>query len=519
MKLSSIYVWKRRSIAAFVAAISMFSLLPVSAKEAPPPVAKKTASVKVAAPEKLSSVEGITEYKLANGLRVLMYPDQSKPTVTVNVTYMVGSRHENYGETGMAHLLEHLLFKGTPKNPGIDKEFNKRGMRINGSTWLDRTNYFELFQATDENLSWALQMEADRMVNSFVAKKDLDSEMTVVRNEYERGENSPFQVLLKRSQSIAYDWHNYGNSTIGNRSDIENVKIENLQAFYRMYYQPDNAVLLVAGKFDEAKTLQLIAQNFGAIPKPTRVLPKLWTVEPTQDGERSFVVRRKGDVQIVALSYKSPSGLHEDSDAIGMMNFALSDSPTGRLHKALVETGKATQVVGFPLTGSDNSLHLIGAVVKKGEAIAPVQAELTQLVEEFYKTPMTAEELTRAKKSFANDAERTLNNHENIGVQMSEYIALGDWRLFFHARDRAENVTAEQVSAVAAKYYKRDNRVVGLFQPEDAPQRAAGSGRGDEGFQRQASHFRCGSLRPFQQQRRRAHQAQRNRRDKDRVAG
>ena len=452
----------------------------VNAKDAAPsPVvarAKATVPTKIMAspvvPQKFTSVEGITEYRLPNGLKVLLFADASKPTVTVNMTYLVGSRQENYGETGMAHLLEHLVFKGTPKNPDIDKNFNKRGMRFNGSTWLDRTNYFELFQSSDENLEWALQMEADRMVNSFIAKKDLDSEMTVVRNEYENGENQPFGVLLKRMQSIAYDWHNYGNSTIGNRSDIENVKIENLQAFYRMYYQPDNAVLLIAGKFDEAKVLGWVGKYLGAIPKPTRVLPKLWTVEPTQDGERSFAVRRKGDIQIVALGYKVPSALNADADALGFFNFVLTDSPSGRLHKALVETGKAAQIIGFPLLASDGGLHIIGAVVKKGEPIEPVQAALTKIVEDFYKNPPTAEEMERARKNFANDAERVLNNHENIGVQLSEYIALGDWRLFFQSRDRVEKVTSEEVKAAAAKYYRRDNRVVGLFQPEDSPQRA-----------------------------------------------
>ncbi|MEO8104062.1 MAG: pitrilysin family protein [Betaproteobacteria bacterium] len=441
---------------------------------AKPAVAAKSAAApaKMVLPGKVTSVEGITEYKLANGLRVLLFPDPSKPTVTVNVTYLVGSRHENYGETGMAHLLEHLVFKGTPKNPGIDKEFNKRGMRTNGSTWLDRTNYFELFQASDDNLKWAIEMEADRMVNSFIAKKDLDSEMTVVRNEMERGENAPFSVLLKRMQSIAYDWHNYGNSIIGNRSDVENVKIENLQAFYRQYYQPDNAVLLVAGKFDESRTLAWIQASFGKLPKPKRELPRLWTVEPTQDGERSFMVRRKGDIQIVALGYKVPSALHSDSDAVGFINFMLTDSPTGRLHKALVETGKAAQIAGFPLAGMDSTLHLIAAIVKKGEAIEPVQAEMTRIVEEFYKNPPTAEELSRARKSFANDSEKVLNNHESIGVQMSEYIALGDWRLFFEARDAAESMTGERIKDVAAKYYRRDNRIVGQFQPEDNPQRA-----------------------------------------------
>jgi zinc protease len=447
----------------------------VSAKETAPAVAKvvaPTAATALTALEKVTSVEGITEYRMANGLRVLLLPDASKPTVTVNITYLVGSRHENYGETGMAHLLEHLVFKGTPKNPDIDKNFNKRGMRFNGTTWLDRTNYYELFQANDENLEWALQMEADRMVNSFIARKDLDSEMTVVRNEFEAGENRPFSVLLKRMQSVAYDWHNYGKSTIGNRADIENVKIENLQAFYRTYYQPDNAVLLVAGKFDEAKTMRWIGKYFGAIPKPSRLLPKLWTVEPIQDGERFFTVRRKGDVQIVAVGYKIPSGLHPDSDALGFINFALTDSPTGRLHKALVETGKATQVIGEQLNGVDGGLQIIGVVVKKGEAIEPVQVELTRIVEDFYKNPLSKEEIERARKAFANAAEVILNNHERIGVELSESIAMGDWRLFFHGRDRAEKVSIEEVKTAATRYLKRDNRVVGLYLPEDSPQRA-----------------------------------------------
>ena len=459
----------------FPIVILAYALLspPVAAKDTFVPNTQKATSSKSAPSlERVTSVEGITEYRMANGLRVLLFPDQSKPTITVNVTYLVGSRHENYGETGMAHLLEHLLFKGTPKNPTIDKEFNKRGMRINGTTSLDRTNYYEQFQASDDNLEWALQMEADRMVNSFVAKKDLDSEMTVVRNEFEQGENSPFRVLLKRTQSVAFDWHNYGNSTIGNRSDIENVKIENLQAFYRRYYQPDNAVLLVAGKFDEARTLQWIAKYFGVLAKPKRVLAKLWTIEPTQDGERSFFVRRKGDIQIVLNAYKIPSGLHADIDAVAFVNSVLTEAPSGRLHKALVETGKAAQVIGFPLQGVDIGLHLMGAVVKKGEPIAAVQEEMTRIIEEFYKTPPTAEEMDRARKSFANVAERTLNDHENIGLQMSEYIAMGDWRLFFHGRDRATALSAEQVKEVAAKYYRRDNRTVGIFMPEDQPQRA-----------------------------------------------
>lgn len=418
------------------------------------------------------SVEGITEYDLPNGLKVLLFPDASKPTVTVNVTYLVGSRHENYGETGMAHLLEHLMFKGAPHNRAITEQFAARGMQFNGTTSLDRTNYYEVFQAGGDNLRWALQMEADRMVHSFIARKDLDSEMTVVRNEYESGENSPTSVLMKRMQSVAFDWHSYGRATIGNRSDIENVGIANLQAFYHTWYQPDNAVLLVAGKFDPAQTLSFIAQKFGAIPKPTRQLPKFWTVEPTQDGERSFAVRRQGDVQIVALGYKVPSSLHDDSDVLSFASDILGNGPAARLHKLLIDSGKASEVFAFGQTGYAPGLQLFGAVVKKGDPIEPVRAAMTEAVEEFAHHPPTTEEMERVRRNITNEIDKSLNDPQRVGVALSEAIALGDWRLYFVGRERIATISAEDVARVADRYLRRDNRVTGYFTPDDAPQRA-----------------------------------------------
>jgi zinc protease len=201
---------------------------------------------------RVTSVEGVDEYRLANGLQVLLIQDDSKPTTTVNVTYRVGSKHENYGETGMAHLLEHLLFKGSPGYSKVWAEFTKRGLRANGTTWLDRTNYFASFSANEENLQWYLAWQADAMVNSFIARTDLDTEMTVVRNEMERGENNSGRVLFERVLSSAYQWHNYGKSTIGARTDVEGVNIERLQQFYRTYYRPSNATVIVTGKFDPA---------------------------------------------------------------------------------------------------------------------------------------------------------------------------------------------------------------------------------------------------------------------------
>ena len=311
------------------------------------PTQAKPALAPAAAMKQVASVEGITEFELGNGMRVLYFPDSSKPTTTVNITYLVGSRHEGYGETGMAHLLEHMVFKGSPGHKDIPQELTAHGARPNGSTWYDRTNYFETFASSDENLQWALDLEADRMVNSFIAKKDLDSEMTVVRNEFEAGENSPQGVLVERLMSTAYLWHNYGKSTIGSRADIERVPIERLQAFYRKWYQPDNALLVVAGKFDEAKTSQWIEQKFGRIPRPERKIEETYTVEPAQDGPRQVILHRVGDVQLAAVGYHVPAGSHSEFAAVEVLSFLLGDEPSGRLYKSLVETQKASSIESF----------------------------------------------------------------------------------------------------------------------------------------------------------------------------
>ncbi len=422
--------------------------------------------------ERVTSVEGITEYRLPNGLRVLLFPDQTKQTITVNVTYLVGSASENYGETGMAHLLEHLVFKGTPRHPNIPQELTSHGTRPNGSTWTDRTNYFETFAATDENLNWALDLESDRMVNSHISKKDLDSEMTVVRNEFELGENSPFRVLLFRTMAASYIWHNYGKTTIGARSDIENVPIERLQAFYRNYYQPDNAVLLIAGKFDEPKTLALVHKYFSPIPRPNRTLQKIYTSEPTQDGERTVTLRRVGDTQLVQAVYHVPSGSHPDYAGVDLVVQILGDTPSGRLHKTLVEPKKASSVFGFDFQWRDPTVTIFGAEVRQGDSLEAARDTLIQTIEGIATNPPTKEEVERARAQLLKDIDLALNNSDQVGLTMSESIAAGDWRLFFLHRDRLRKITPEEVTLVASRYFKPANRTVGLFIPTPKPDRA-----------------------------------------------
>ncbi len=418
-----------------------------------------------------ATVEGITEYTLENGMRVLLFPDASKPKVTVNVTVMVGSKNENYGETGMAHLLEHMVFKGTDKRGNIMDELTKRGAEFNGTTWLDRTNYFETLSSSDENLRWALEMEADRLVNSRVAKKDLDTEMTVVRNEFEMGQNSPFRVLMERVMNSSFDWHNYGKSTIGNRSDIENVPIDRLQAFYRKYYQPDNSLLVVAGKFDESKTLAWTAELFGSLPRPARKLDKLYTAEPTQDGERTINVKRVGDTQLVLTAHHIPAGTHEDYAAIEVLGVVLGDSPNGRLYKSLVDNKKAAGVISMDFQLSEPGLLFLGAQVNKEKSLPEAREALLRTIEGAVKEPPTAEEVERAKTKILKNIELGLTDSEQIGVQLSEWASMADWRMMYVHRDRLRAIKPEDVQRAAVKYLKEDNRTIGNFIPTEKPDR------------------------------------------------
>lgn len=423
-------------------------------------------------PTFVRAVEGIAELKLANGMQVLLFPDVSKPTVTVNLTFFVGSRHEGYGEAGMAHLLEHMLFKGTTARPAIPAELTKRGAQFNGTTWLDRTNYYETLSASDENLEFAISMEADRMINSLIKAEDLASEMTVVRNEFERGENSPQRVLMQRVFSTAYEWHNYGKSTIGNRADIERVPVENLRRFYTRFYQPDNAMLVVAGKFDPQKAVALIQQHFGAIPKPDRVLDTTYTEEPAQDGDRLVIVRRVGEVPFAEVAYHIPAGGHPDYPAVDVLTTIMASEPSGRLYDNLVKRRLAAGVFGSSFALHDPGVILFGAQAAPGTDGSTMLQNLIDTIESSIEKPFTAEEVERARQEMLRQREIQVADSQGLAIQLSEWASQGDWRLFFIYRDRLETVTPEDVNRVAAKYIIRSNRTAGLFEPSKEVERA-----------------------------------------------
>ena len=422
-------------------------------------------------PVYVNAVEGIKEYKLSNGLQILLIPDASQQNVVVNIVYHVGSRYEGYGETGMAHLLEHMMFKGSKKFSSIKQTIADKGASANGTTWYDRTDYYEILPATDSNLNWALNMESDRMVNSLMKNEDLQKEFTVVRNEFEADENEPGSILQERIISTMYLWHNYGKSTIGSKEDIERVPIGNLKAFYTKYYQPDNATLIVGGKFDEKKTLEMIGKYFGSIPRPSRVLKQPYTREPVQDGERYVELRRNGDIQYIGMAFHTPAYSDKDNSANAAIINILTNDPSGVFYKALVETKLATRISGSSYTLQDPGFTYFSCDVPMGKSLDSAKTAFLDAANKLSTTIITQEDLDRARNALLKDISNTQNSTVDFAIAQAEEIGAGDWRLFFITRDRIENLTLAEVQAALKKYYLPSNRTWGVFIPDKNAER------------------------------------------------
>ncbi len=423
------------------------------------------------------SVEGVTEYSLPNGFRVILVPEMASSTVTVNLTVLVGSRSEGYGEKGMAHLLEHMLFKGSPKFKDPKKDLASHGGRWNGTTSEDRTNYFESMPASDANLEFGIRFEADRLVNSFVDKKDLETEMTVVRNEFERSENNGGFVLRSRVRAAALPWHNYGRAVIGIKADIERVPVDNLKLFYKRYYQPDNAVLVVSGKFDEGKAFRLIADTFGKIPKPTRSIVDTFTSEPTQDGERAVTVRRVGGTPVVMSAWRIPAVSDPDYAALMVLQGVLGDQPQGRLHQTVVDTKKAAQARCDLDELKEPGLFSCVIIFKEGDQPAPARDAALALLEA--PKPLKDDEVARSRDGWLSQYEQELSNADSLGFLLSNWAPRGDWRLLYLMRDRLKAVKTADVERVWAKYFKPQNRTLGEYVPTAKPDRAEVSDAAD----------------------------------------
>ena len=444
------------------------------------PAAQPTPQPEVALRE-VQTLESITELALPNGLQVLLLPDAAKPVVTVNITYRVGSRHEGLGETGAAHLLEHMLFKPSGKVENPMRDMQALGMRYNGTTSPDRTNYFAHFLANDdkaaERMDYMLGWLAGMMTQARFTRAELDSEMTVVRNEFERAESEPGRVLGDRMLALAYGSHGYGHSTLGLKSDIENVSLPTLYAFYRKHYRPDNATLIVAGAFDAALVRRQIAQAFGPIARPAEPLAPTYTLNPAQDGERSVLLRRSGGLGTTAVMYHLPAGGTREGAAARVLAETISQR-AGPLSRGLLATGlavtdwayyRALREPGYLMAGV--GLPEIASIVGSTNAANPDERELVAiksaaaLARVVESLSLTDAEIITARQTLLSNWRSVLRDAETTAQALTEMVALGDWRLIFALREALATATPDEVRALAKNYLVASNRTAGTYLP------------------------------------------------------
>lgn len=420
---------------------------------------------------KISEYEGITEYKLdANDLKLLLVPRRAAPVAAFMVVYRVGSRNEAVGHTGSTHLLEHMLFKGTPtynKQNGtqIAAVLQKQGAVFNADTWFDRTRYYEMLPS--DQLELAVHLEADRMRNSFIADSDRQSEMTVVRNELDRGENEPSRILDERLWAMAFREHPYHHPTIGWRSDVEGVPTERLKEFYDVYYHPNNATAIVVGDFDDQAALDLIAKHFGKIPASPQPIPPMYTTEPKQEGEIRFKLRRAGQLGLVEIGWRIPHARHEDTAALTLLDHVLSAGVTSRLYQALVETQLAVDEHAQSNQFVDDGLFTIDVTLRPGVEHTAAEQAVLDVIEKLKTEDVADKELQKAKNLILTQMIYVRDSPFGVISAIGEAEASAGWRSFIDLPKAIETVTVADIRRVANEYFTEDNRTVGWFIPKE----------------------------------------------------
>ena len=418
----------------------------------------------------VKSSGGIEEYTLQkNDLTVLVLEDHSAPVATFMVTYHVGSRNEAIGYTGSTHLLEHLMFKGSrnfnkEKGTAIWTELQNIGAQINATTWNDRTNYFEVVPS--EHLERAIAIEADRMRFAFLRDEDRQPEMTVVRNEYERGENSPFDVLDKNIWATAYLAHPYHHSTIGWRSDIENISTKRLQEFYHTYYWPNNATATIIGDFNKAEALALVRNYFGEHNASKNNIPEMYTEEPEQEGPRRTVVKRAGQTGVVGVGHKTQEGLHEDTYAFQLLGKILSEGKTSRFYRTIVDRGLATSLLMYDFPFKDNGMFITYIFLTPDTDHQTVEDIVLEEYKKIINGGVTKEEIARAKAQTRASVAFSRDGSYAVASALNEAIAIGDWTFYTTFMDHIEKVSTKDIQRVAKKYLVEEKSTTGWFIPK-----------------------------------------------------
>lgn len=416
--------------------------------------------------KKIRTAYGISEYRLENGLRFLFKRVTAAPVAAVCVTFHVGSRNEAPGHTGSTHILEHLLFKDTEhfnrhNGKAITDYLEWFGAYINATTWLDRTNYFELVPS--DKIAEALELEADRMRNSLFSETDLQSEMTVVRNEYERSRNNPFELLDEEVMAKAYTTHPYRIPTIGTKEDIEHSTARKLHEFYDVFYWPNNATLTIIGDVPFVEAKKLVLKYFGPIPPSPHPIPAMSTVEPRQKVPRRISLRKPMGVSIVELAYKITEGRHKDYPALYAAAIVLAGGYSGRLERALVDTGLAASVSVAAPALFDPGVMSFTVHVAEGAAPAKVLARLRAEVARFAKEGPTQDELVRVQERVRSEASSRRDGALNEARALSESVAAGDWMLDYRVEETIERLRPGDVARVAKKYFIKTGETAGIL--------------------------------------------------------
>ena len=420
----------------------------------------------------------IKEYRFDNGLKLLVLPNSSLPIVSFQVHYAVGSRNERQGITGISHLFEHMMFRGS-KELGPE-EFARiiqaKGGEVNAFTTQDNTSYFENIPA--EHLELVVRLEADRLLNLDLTQESFASEREVVRSERKlRSVDSPFGLPLELLFSIAYSQHAYKWPVIGWDSDLVAMTLEDCQDYFRTYYNPANMVATIAGDVDPERARELVERYFGSIPSSGPV-PAVYTTEPPQRGERRAVFKKVSQLEAFLAGFHVSAIEHPDTYTISLLAAALGLGKASRYYQKLVRPGLAIQIeVDLsppPFTSQDPGLVVITGIATPGQSLAALEEAVWEEIDQIKTHGLAESELARVKKLMRSQTVRVLANNFYRGLLAGLlFLKTGQADSINKLLNCYEEITLEQIQEAAKKYFHEDNRTVVVVKPVSPEENAA----------------------------------------------
>jgi zinc protease len=409
----------------------------------------------------------VKEYKLKNGLKVIILEEPKAPVATFQVWYRVGAKDEPAGKSGLSHLLEHMMFKGTAKyGPSVlSKIVQKNGGTDNAYTTKDHTVYFELFSS--DRITIALDLEADRMQNLTLDDDEVISERNVVMEERRlRYEDDPQSSLFEEVVAAAFKVHPYQRPVIGWMSDLRSIERDDLYNYYRNNYSPNNAVIVIVGDVNAEKMIGDVRKTFEDIPPITKQTSRA-SLEPEQKGERRIFLKREAELPFILSAYHTPSFPHEDSFALEVLSYILSGGKSARLYQSLVYEQKIALYAGadYSILNNDPYLFFLYATASPGKDIKVVEALLYEEIENIRKAAPPEKEVQKAKNQIESSF---IMGQDSIFLQAMKYgkfEMIGDWSYINQYIEGIRKVQPEDLTKVAKKYFREENRTVGILVP------------------------------------------------------